>query len=490
MAENYVQSDKKPNVMSLKAELATRDTASYITEFYNTLPNPDPVLRKAGIYIQTLREIRRDVRVSSATRSRKAGVFKRNTQITANGASDATVDFIGTVLKNINMRQAIREILDYWGYGYQVSEVVWANDGKDIIPAKIQGKPQEWFSFNAKGNYLQFSPMAATAEPVDNYKFLLTTNEADYTNPYGIGAYSDCFWPVTFKKGGVKFWARFVEKYGMPHVVGKLPRSASKPDQEALLEAMMLLIQNSASVVPDDSSVEILEAEKTSSTEAYQTFNTYHNAEISISILGHEGTQMSTPGKLGDDDTAQEVRSDIIDADCENVSETINTLIKWILELNPHHASGGIPTFDIYEDEDVDKTLAERDDILTRTGIRFKPSYYKRVYNLSDDDFEIASATPGAQKKAEVQLAAPEETQPPQSIEQIINRAQDEISHDDLIDTIRNMADNADTLEQFHETLLNEYPSVNEGEKIKEALIAAELAGRHDTMNDTGLIKK
>lgn len=33
-----------------------------------------------------------------------------------------------------------------------------------------------------------------------------------------------CFWPVAFKKGGMKFWLRFAEKFGSPWVIGKHPR--------------------------------------------------------------------------------------------------------------------------------------------------------------------------------------------------------------------------------------------------------------------------
>lgn len=508
MPDNYIQKKKKPPVSILKNELATRETATYISDFYNTLPNPDPVLRKAGIYIQTLREIRRDTRVSSATRSRKAGLFKRNMEIVANDASDSTVSFIETVLfDNFNLRQVVREILDYWGYGYQVSEIVWGVDGSDIIPVKIQGKPQEWFTFSNNDNYLLFTPQAMKApEPVENYKFLLTANEADYTNPYGIGAYSDCFWPVTFKKGGMKFWARFIEKYGMPFMSGKLPRSASQPDRDQLLEQLMTMIQNVCAVFPDDSSIELHEADKTSSTEAYEHFNDYHNAEISIAILGHEGTQMSTPGKLGDEDAAMEARADIIDADCENVAETINTLIRWILELNPHRASDSLPTFSIYADEQVDKTLAERDEILSRTGVKFKSHYYKRVYNLSDDDFEIsADSSPGsvpgsvqpfgrtalASPEDGSHLASPGQQDPPAAPKLIIERAQDEIHQDSMIDTIREMADKAGSLEEFQAALLDRYIDIeeNDGEKIEQALTAAELAGRYDIMDETDLIE-
>jgi phage gp29-like protein len=493
MAENFIQNESKPKLSLLRSELATRETASFIREFYETLPNPDPILRKAGIYIQTLREIRRYPRVSSAIRSRKSGFFKRNTQVLANDASPQTVTFIEDCLKKINMRTVISEILDYFGFGYQVSEIVWQQDGQDIVPVKIQAKPQEWFKFNSQ-NHLLFCPELGLPTVVDNYKFLLTQNEADYLNPYGVGAYSDCFWPVTFIKGGIKFWARFIEKFGMPHIVGKTPRSTEDAERNKFLADLVVAIQNSATVISDDKAVEFHESERSSSTEAYKEFTAYHNAEIAIAILGHEGTLTATPGKLGSSADAMQARDDLIDSDCIAVAATINMLIRWILELNPHHASGGIPTYDIYEDEFVDKTLAERDEILSRTGIKFKSPYYQNAYNLSEDDFEIATQSPQSATFAATPTSPVRAISPvragfkpaPTAPQQIIAKAESEISHDEIIDTVRNMAEKAGSLEEFQATLLDSYKDFSESKTaahIQQALTTADLAGRLDIAN-------
>ena len=67
---------------------------------------------------------------------------------------------------------------------------------------------------------------------------------------------------------------------------------------------------------------------------------------------------------------------------------TINQLIRWIYEYN--FISGDMPVFEMWEEEDVDKGLAERDEILSRTGIKFTKTYYKKSYGFEDDDIEIA----------------------------------------------------------------------------------------------------
>ena len=45
-----------------------------------------------------------------------------------------------------------------------------------------------------------------------------------------------------------------------------------------------------------------------------------------------------------------------------------------------------IDTFVLYSEEVGDKTLAERDQILSQCGVQLSKSYWQRAYNLDDDD--------------------------------------------------------------------------------------------------------
>jgi len=67
------------------------------------------------------------------------------------------------------------------------------------------------------------------------------------------------------------------------------------------------------------------------------------------------------------------VRQDIIAADKILVKKTINQLIQWIYEIN--FANAEVPVFELYESEDVNLTLAQRDKILSDTGVKFTNEY-------------------------------------------------------------------------------------------------------------------
>ncbi|TFV05675.1 DUF935 family protein, partial [Bacillus stratosphericus] len=58
------------------------------------------------------------------------------------------------------------------------------------------------------------------------------------------------------------------------------------------------------------------------------------------------------------------------------------------------------PKFVLYEPEEGDKELAERDQILVNCGVKLSEGYWKRAYNLSDDDVVSVDA-------AALKVAAP-----------------------------------------------------------------------------------
>jgi len=74
-------------------------------------------------------------------------------------------------------------------------------------------------------------------------------------------------------------------------------------------------------------------------------------------------------------------------SDKKIVERTHNQLIKWIWEIN--FGVGEIPKYSMFEEEDVNTALAQRDEILVKQGVKFAKSYYIENYGLDDGDFEV-----------------------------------------------------------------------------------------------------
>lgn len=375
---------------NLTAHLAVARRFIGIGGFGGWLPNPDPVLKKLGKNIAVYRELLSDPIVTGHVRRRKAAVSGMEWRLDDNGVPAKVSETVSALLQDLDLYKLIGQILDAALFGYQPLEVVW-QQGSVWLPSEITAKPQEWFHFDEKGR-LHFSDGlwgGLTNEPVPEFKFLCPTHNASYQNPYGTGDLASVYWPTVFKRGGLKFWAEFAEKFGAPWIIGKEPRSNTPADTEKLLDALEQLISNAVASIPNDSSVEIKEAAgKTGSAEVYDRFIRYCRSEIAIALLGQDQTTEKDTNHASAS-AGLEVTRDIRDNDCRIVEGCLNELIDWVCTFNFGDAPR--PRFVLYEIADGGKEQAERDQILTGCGVKFSEAYWKRVYNLSDEDLESVS---------------------------------------------------------------------------------------------------
>lgn len=381
---------------SLGKEFAPRSRSMDFWSVLSYLPNPDPVLKKLGRDIKVYRDLQVDDHVEACVSSRKAGVTKLEWRLDrTNGAKAAQTKVIGETIQTLKLTRLLEEILDAALFGYQPLEIDWQLTQGLLLPRSVRAKPVEWFKFGSESElrFLSRENMLQ-GEPVPDKKFLLPRRRASYANPYGDPALSRCFWPVAFKRGGLGFWTTFVEKYGMPYLVGKLPRGSATEDYDKLMDSLEDMVADAVAVIPDDGSVEFITSnDKGDSSELYHVYLNYQDKSISKGLLGQTlSTDVGDTGSYAASKSHMEVRSDIIDADKQIAEEAINELIGWIGELN---FSGPMPKFELYEEEDVDKDLADRDKVLTEAlgaGRRLSTNYFEVSYKLKPGDIEEVEA--------------------------------------------------------------------------------------------------
>jgi phage gp29-like protein len=481
--DKFREFSEPQKAQSLANELATRDRFYY--SFANLwLGNPDPVLKKMGKDITVYRDLFADATVQGTVKSREAGVLSLQWGIDRGRSRSAQAQIVEDLFSNIDMQRVFAEALQAVQFGYSPLEVLWEKVGPYLLPRDIIGKPQEWFVFD-NNNQLRLQTMTNTeGEPVPERKFLLPRQRPSYMNPYGFPDLSCCFWPVTFKKGGVKFWVTFMEKFGMPYVIGKTPRGTDGKENDLLADQLEAMVQDAIAVVPDDSSVELLFAEgKSGSSDLYKDLVAHCKSEISTVQLGHEGAAQSTPGKLGNDNTAMQVRKEITQADQRIVEATVNELIGWIWELN---FTGERPVFSMWQEEDVDDALAKRDETLTRTGVRFKKSYYVEAYGLDETQFDLAE--PKASAPAAAIAAAFSEKNAAYPDQQAIDAMLDGITDvqlqaqaEALVKPLLTLFNESSTYAEVLEKLTAQFPAMNTDaliELVSRARFVAQTHGR------------
>ncbi|HOV99273.1 MAG TPA: DUF935 family protein [Bacteroidota bacterium] len=375
----------------LTNEIATRQNFNRIVGFWNLLPDPDPILRKIGKDITCYRELMTDSHLSSTIEQRKAGTLSLERELNRGNSSQLEYDVLSSFFDDLDLENIINQILNAPLFGFTIFELVWEQVGRFLLPTRIEEKPQEWFFFD-NDNQLKLRKNVISSQiqgaPLNPLKFLLVQHKPTYMNPYGERILSRCFWPVTFKRGGLKFWVTFTEKYGMPFLHGKLPRGASQADIDALARSLEDMIQDAIAVTPEDSSIEIKEAGKTSSADIYEKFLNFQNSEISKAILTQTlTTEVQDKGTYAASETMSNMLDKVQASDKKLVQKMFKQLINKIYEVN--FTSTDKPVFILYKEEDVDLNLAQRDSILKQCGVQFRKNYYIRNYNLQEEDFDI-----------------------------------------------------------------------------------------------------
>lgn len=471
------------DTQNLTTEIATRQNFDSIVTYWNMLPDPDPILRKIGKDITVYRELLTDPHLFSTVQQRKAGVLSLNWELQQLDASQSEFDLINAILNALPLENIIDQILNTPLYGFTVFEIIWKKEGSYLIPDRIEEKPQEWFFFD-QYNQLCLRRTSNSGllqgEPVNPLKFILVQHKPTYQNPYGESVLSRCFWPVTFKRGGLKFWITFTEKYGNPFLVGKLPRGSSQDDIDTLLNSLENMVQDAVAVIPDDSSVDIKEAQRSSSVEVFRELMNFMNSEISKAILTQTlTTEVQDKGTYAASKTMSDMLANIHRADQRLVERAINRVIDCVYQVNFNSSTR--PKFILYAEEDVDKVLAERDQILVNTGITFTKEYYIRNYNLLPEDFTVTPPPQQAPSFAEKPSVPPPEPAPTEKILEQLPEKLLQLQIESALKPVLTLIQHGESYETIMEQLARTYPAMNTTqleELLTKLLFIAEVLGR------------
>lgn len=401
----------------LSREIVTRDSSTEWGDVWGYLPDPDPVLTKSGLDVLVFDQLLSDAHVFACYQSRKAGVLTGNYKIEYPKGSEKIAKLLDPVLKDLFLEELISQFLDAPFYGFSVNEVLWEQRKGKWIPTAVIQKPNDWFVFD-KWNQVRFLSKGNEFEGqlLPPYKFLVPRNFPTFKNPYGLRLLSRCFWPVAFKKTGYKYWAMFMEKFGVPWIIGKVPRGTSLEERQTMLDQLVEMVQNAVAVINDDESVEAvdLRSKGAGSTEhnVFATMVDSANGEISKAILTQTlTTEVGTKGAYAATQSHLSVRNDLCAMDRKLVATSFSTLFKWFCELNFPDLKA-IPYFKFVEEEDAHEPHARRDSQLYSQGVRFDEEYYVRTYNLRSGEFRIEEPEPMVSGKPADENGPPAQTQP------------------------------------------------------------------------------
>ena len=387
----------------LSTELATRQNAGVLfgelDGWLSTLPDPDPVLRKRGDDAAILRELSADDQVTTAMLSRKNRVLNCPHFSIRAGAPEGETPtpeaeelhrrFMRD-LERTNLRTVISGMLDAPFYGVTPLELNWRFDGDwwhlvDIVP-----KPYHWFRFDSRNQPVfvgEYGLFCADPRPLPAGKFVFVAHHATYDNPYGLRLLSRCLWPVSFKRGGLSFYARFVERHGMPWVVGEAPAKATAQEKQDMARGLSRMVQDAVAVIPYGANVKLEGAGQTQGA-LHESFLARQDRAISKVLMGQTLTvEMEGKNSQAAAQTHADVADDLADADKAMVTDAWNEIAWLYAQVN---AGPGVfaplAEYDEPEDLNVQADLGKK---IREMGAKFTREYFTGRFGLKPEEFTL-----------------------------------------------------------------------------------------------------
>jgi phage gp29-like protein len=518
--------DQKP-ALPVKDEIATAaKDIDIFSGWFGRLENPDPVLRSeaAGKGLKLYDEIARDAHAAAVLQTRYLAVIGREWEVLPpeTGAkrvdkkNQEIADFVREAFAAANFDQARQEILQGVLYGFYAAEVIWAENRGRFVPGRLIAKHPRRFVFTPERELRLLTPgNMVEGEPVPERKFVVATFGSS-DNPYGCGLGQKLWWPVWFKKHGIKFWMTFLEKFGMPTVFGKYPPGTEPDQQQKLLEALRAIQTDTAIKFPNTMEVDLLEASRTGQA-SYEGLCDFMDRQISKAVLGQTlTTEVKGEGSYAASQTHDEVRADIVKADADLLCECLNnTLVRWLVDLNFPGVSEYPKLWIRCEDEEDLQPLAERDKILAvDIGLPIPKRYFFETYGIPEPEGaeetlggkppeaapENAKKTNGQGGKrgdrefAGARIAVNEnrglksplmqsDDIPGARLDALVEKTRQAADMGVLVEPIRRLLDQVESLEEFQDRLLDVYGDMDASalaDLMEQAFTLAELAGRFD----------
>ena len=317
----------------------------------------------------------KDLHLGGVLQTRKLAVTGLEWEILPATENDAEATKIATAAREMmdyieNLDEALLDMVDAIGKGFSVLEIMW-----EIAEGMVWAKELEWvhqkrFTFNTPKALLEYPRLLTDDEPVWGEelppgKFVVHKYRARSGTVSRAGLLRPCTWAYLFKNFDIKHWLVYNELFSVPMRVGKYKPGTPPNEIEVLKRAVFNLGVDAAAVVSETTMIELVESARKGDVASFRDFADYWDKAESKAVLGHTGSTEGTPGKLGGEDSAKEVRQDLLESDAKALMKTVRfQILKPWVEYN-FGPDKGVPQFILhFEGEEDLKTVAETYGIL------------------------------------------------------------------------------------------------------------------------------
>nr|WP_314523052.1 DUF935 family protein [uncultured Acinetobacter sp.] len=366
--------------------LYTQQAEQAFIKFLTRMADIDEVLRKAGVSRNRLSVLMYDDEIYQCVEKRQDKLESSPFRLEPNDTAASKI--LADELRKWWSELVLGAQNARW-YGFSVIEAVYNEnaihfEGQTITPYIgwnwVGVKPMQWFEPKNDGRLIlgqNYNDQHRDIECDQKFKHFLTQCKPSYENPYGEALFSRLYWLHFFKNGTYKMWAKYVERFGNPLLVGKSTKGV-----EAMLKALLNAHAQSVLSINADESVEAITSSQNGST-AFESFDKKIERSIQKVILGQTLTS-STDGQgsraLGE--VHLEVQNNKVNADIRMITSTLQAMVDALCFINNWDRHKII----IGDEKSLNADKAGRDEKLKNAGANLTPQYFKREYSLQDGD--------------------------------------------------------------------------------------------------------
>jgi phage gp29-like protein len=472
------------------------------TGYFTRQENPDKVIKLEGRGRGTeiYEDLDRDPQVYSMLQTRALALQSCEWQIIPadeNNPQDVKeAEFVEKVLKFANFDRLTRDSCHAILCGYKPIEIMWDISEGDIWINEFRGRRPSRFSFDmAGGMRLLTIHNSFYGDPIPDRKFLSWTFGGNNYTPFGQGVGREVFWPVWFKKNGIKFWLTYCEQFGSPTKIAKYPPGTSKEDRNTLLDAISATEQETGIIIPNTMAVEYLEAMRSGQNSTYENEVEFMDRYIAKVMLGQTLTsEPHATGSLALGQIHDQIRHDILKADADDMCEYFNrTLVRWLIDYNfPSKGRNRLNYPKVWRRTDPEKDLiklAQRDKIIIvdmGMGPRIPEAYITDTYGIQLAEPGEPTIHPPAPKApgafSEFAEGSAAINQGHRAVDDIITKSLPKAANEIevLLKPVMKFIENAKSLDEIGKELFKFYPKLDRTrfqKLLTRAIFASSLTG-------------
>ena len=434
----------------------------------------------------------RDIRYGASLGVRKRAVLGVEPVVEA--ASDSAedrglADEVRSIVRAAHFRRLSAACLDGLGKGWAAVEIDWDRSGKRWRPRGYLWRDPRWFRWSREDPHeLRVLDESAPVDgiPLAPWRWVVHCPSLREGIPARGGLSRIACAAYLLRSYALRDWMGFLDVFGIPVRLGKWGPGASESDRRALRRAVAEIGSGAAATIPESMQVELIEAGRSSATDAFERLCRWLDQQVAEAVLGQAATTEGTPGRLGSDQAQADVRHDILVSDCADLADTIqrDLIVPYVILNHGQRDPEDCPRLVLRppKPEDTD-ALARALRMLVPLGLRVEAAVVRDRLGLPDppEGAEVleAPARPQGAGPSVASALARAERRAESLLEELEGRALDgwQRAMGPLLEPIREWAAQAETPEEF-EAGLPAVPDRMDASRLAAALASATFASR------------